>query len=109
MCTQNPGDVDSKILNNANTWCIGKIIPKHFESIKKLIDDSDSDNTPDISEVSNFESGEFIVVSSEAFGTERFKQILVRELYTVHRTPYTLEEVEEKIPRTIREAFSTLV
>jgi hypothetical protein len=106
FCTQNPGDVDSKILNNANTWCIGKIIPKHFDSIKKLINDSGTKEIPSISEVSNFQSGEFLILSNEAFPEDKFKKVMVRDLYTHHKSPYTLEELEEVTPAEFKRFFS---
>ena len=100
LATQNPGDVDYKILTNVSTWIIGRLLTKRDrdkigEGLRSFLDAQGG--TAEhykylMSSLSRLQTGEFLFYNPNLGPPKLMK---TRWLMTFHRGPLVEEEIKE--------------
>ena len=93
ISTQNPIDVDYKVLSNTGLWFIGKL--KTANDRKRLVEGVSEENTfydrqTLENEITSLNSREFILINSREKSILKFK---TRDTYSDLKGPLTLEEI----------------
>lgn len=87
LATQNPSDVDYKVISNANLRCIGRLSTKQdIEHVRTGLD-----LTPEtFGRIASLTPGEFLV---QQFDRQEMRVVRPRWLMSYHRGPLDLEEI----------------
>jgi len=100
LATQNPSDVDYKIMAQANTKFIGRFSqPQDIDKVKHLLKE-DGGNLDMIKELPNLGPGEFQMVSPDV--SRKAIPIQCRWLYTEHGAPFSEDQVEKNTTNALR-------
>ncbi len=107
MATQNPADVDYKVVSQANTQAIGRMMQKQdVEKVKQLVRAIDPDNYEAIlRKLPNLIAGEFFLFSPDVF--DRAVRLKARWLVSAHRT-LNESQVQQLVPFAQRQFFASI-
>ena len=100
LATQNPSDVDYKILAQANTMFVGRFTtPQDIDKVRHMLKEGGGDQTL-VDDLPTLKAGEFQLVCPDA--SDAPIPLQCRWLYSDHGAPFTEDEVEEHTSDELR-------